>query len=318
MSHDASLDRVIARLKQRRAAGYRAGGGGDGEHVALVVEGGGMRGVAAGGMVSALEDMGLTECFDSIHGSSAGAAAGAYFLCGRANLGTRMFYEDLIDRRFIDLRRMARLDPAMDTDFLVDEVMDRVKPIDFPRIAETAPRLHISLTDIDSGAVHVVSRFEDYAHYRECLKASVTMPVIAGGPRLIDGRRVMDGGLVQQIALDSAFAAGATMVLALMTRREDEKYRPLRSIELTMQSWVLQARYGGRLGAIYRQRNATINRAVACVDSGLGPAGQLVGGIRLHHSIDYVHRLTQDPAMLRLAAEVSRDHVADVFERHIL
>ena len=84
--------RELLRLRQDTASacGNRA----DPYHLALVIEGGGMRGVVSGGMVSALEERALLRCFDSVHGSSAGACAGAYFVAGQARLGTRIFYED--------------------------------------------------------------------------------------------------------------------------------------------------------------------------------------------------------------------------------
>ena len=66
----------------RQEAGSRRASRTDPHHLALVIEGGGMRGVVAGGMVGALEERGFLDCFDSIHGSSAGACAGAYFLAG--------------------------------------------------------------------------------------------------------------------------------------------------------------------------------------------------------------------------------------------
>jgi hypothetical protein len=54
-----------------------------------------MRGVVAGGMVTAIQELGLTDCFDTIHGSSAGACAGAYLITDQAKLGTSIFYEDI-------------------------------------------------------------------------------------------------------------------------------------------------------------------------------------------------------------------------------
>lgn len=45
----------------------------DGRRVALAVEGGGMYGVVAAGMVSALEELDLLHAFDDIYGTSAGA-----------------------------------------------------------------------------------------------------------------------------------------------------------------------------------------------------------------------------------------------------
>lgn len=51
----------------------------DGFKVALVVEGGGMRGCLSAGMVAAIHYLGLEDTFDVIYGSSAGTVIGAYF-----------------------------------------------------------------------------------------------------------------------------------------------------------------------------------------------------------------------------------------------
>ena len=45
----------------------------DGARVALVVEGGGMRGAVSAGMVIAIDELGLTGSFDAVYGASAGA-----------------------------------------------------------------------------------------------------------------------------------------------------------------------------------------------------------------------------------------------------
>jgi len=49
-------------------------------HLALVIEGGGMRGAVSAGMAAALSTLDLLDVFDSIHGSSAGAVVGAYLV----------------------------------------------------------------------------------------------------------------------------------------------------------------------------------------------------------------------------------------------
>lgn len=49
-------------------------------HLALVIEGGGMRGAVSAGMAAALSTLDLLDAFDSVHGSSAGAIVGAYLV----------------------------------------------------------------------------------------------------------------------------------------------------------------------------------------------------------------------------------------------
>jgi len=50
----------------------------DGAHLALSIEGGGMRGSVSAGMTGAIAVLGLLDCFDSVYGSSAGSVVGSY------------------------------------------------------------------------------------------------------------------------------------------------------------------------------------------------------------------------------------------------
>ncbi|MBD1549769.1 patatin-like phospholipase family protein [Roseibium aggregatum] len=205
-----AIKEIISLLFNRRDRSYETSSSSDGNHIALVIEGGGMRGVTAGGMVSALEDFGLTSCFDSIHGSSAGAATGAYFLSNQASFGTSLFYEDINNRNFINPINVLFGKPILDTSFLVDFAMVKKKPIDFKKLQASKAKLYISCTDIDLASPYIISGFKTYDHYRSLLKASMTLPFIAGSAAKVDGRRLLDGGLLQQIAIDSAIQAGAT------------------------------------------------------------------------------------------------------------
>jgi predicted acylesterase/phospholipase RssA len=69
-------------LRERADAGSQPGARDDGHRVALVLEGGGMRGVVSAGMVAALERLGMRDAFDLIVGSSAGAINGMALLSG--------------------------------------------------------------------------------------------------------------------------------------------------------------------------------------------------------------------------------------------
>jgi len=285
----------------------------DAYHVALVIEGGGMRGVAAGGMVSGLESLGLLNCFDSVHGSSAGAATGAYFVAGQARFGTSMFFEDLCGPEFINKKRILFFGPIMDTSFLVDKVMQSTKPLDFAALSTSKIPLHIVGTDIDTGQPVTRTHHDCYKAYREMLKASIAIPFISGGPKTIEGKRVMDGGLIQQIALRSAIDVGATHILVLQTRREDEQIRPPANWKTKLQALFLQLMYGGIIGRILLERSNTINAAVLDVRSGITSEVHCIDSISLDSSIDYIHRLTKSPKPLKDAAIKMEEKVNSVF-----
>jgi len=65
---------------------------GDPFHLALAIEGGGMRGAVSAGMAAAIASLGLTDAFDSIYGSSAGSVVGAYMVSRQMCVGTYFGY----------------------------------------------------------------------------------------------------------------------------------------------------------------------------------------------------------------------------------
>src|SRR5947209_1851988 len=96
---------VAQLLLDRQRTFSKPGSRADNRTIALAVEGGGMRGVVSAGMVAALEQLDLLHSFDVVYGASAGAVSAAYFVAGQARYGTTIFYDDINNRRFIDLRR---------------------------------------------------------------------------------------------------------------------------------------------------------------------------------------------------------------------
>ena len=66
------------------------------DKIALVVEGGGMRGCVSAGMVCAIHALGLSDTIDVVYGSSAGAVIAAYFVSKQLPyFGTEVYYDSL-------------------------------------------------------------------------------------------------------------------------------------------------------------------------------------------------------------------------------
>jgi predicted patatin/cPLA2 family phospholipase len=264
-------------------------------HLALVIEGGGMRSVVASAMATALQKRSLLNAFDSIHGSSAGACAGAYFLAGQAGLGTRTYYEDINNRRFINRWRPTIGRPILNTHFLIDHVMRVIKPLDVNQILSAGDVLHVVTTDADSGEARIYNQFRNIEHFFSVL----TIPIMGGAPVEVDGTRLVDGGMVQQIALDSAIRAGASHILVLMTRKQGELERPGPTLQLGFESWLLRLFLNAKLAAIYRDRNQNINDVLALVE-GASQSPRIEAIVRPANASN-VDRLTTDTTLLRTA-----------------
>lgn len=239
-----------------------------------------MRGVVSAGMLWALEDLGCHNVFDAVYGSSAGAINAAYFLAGQTGYGTSIYYEDINNRSFIDFWRALAGRPILSLDFLLSDVLGHRKRLEIGRVLESASPLSVVATDVDTGLAQVLSHFSTRHDLLDALRASATMPVIAGGPSLFRGRSYLDASISEPIALPSAEAAGHTHVLVLLTRSGQMRSQPSAldrhfvGPRLRRSSPLLADRYLRRA-----EPYAAILRAI---DRGVGPrAGAAVAGIRV-------------------------------------
>ena len=205
-------DEVLRALLRRRATGERA----DGNRIALVVSGGGMRGAYAGGMVHALDDAGLGGCFDVVYGSSAGAYVGAGLLLGSGQGSARIFFEDMACRAFIDPRRFPRR-PLVSLDHLLDHILVHSKPLHWDRLRDSPVPLRVVATAADDLRPHVLEP-RTSAEWKLALRATASIPLLAGPPVELGGRMWIDGSVTEPLPVVPALREGATHVLALFTR----------------------------------------------------------------------------------------------------
>jgi len=78
MNHSV-IQLIAQRVRTNSTPGNRADNDQE-AHLALAIEGGGMRGAVSAGMAAAIASLGLTDAFDSVYGSSAGCIVGAYMV----------------------------------------------------------------------------------------------------------------------------------------------------------------------------------------------------------------------------------------------
>jgi predicted patatin/cPLA2 family phospholipase len=217
-------------LLDRARSGSRPGARADGHRVALVVEGGAMRGVVSGGMATGLEALGLRDAFDVVYGASAGACAGAYFLAGQARSGARLYYEAVNNRQFIDVFRSLQRRAIVDLDFLFDDVLRHRLPLDFDAVQRSGVEFVVLASHVDgrNGAEeHVeairLSGFEDADDLMGALHASCRMPVVGGAPFTYRGMRYWDAAITQPVPIHAALADGCTHILVLLTLPRDTR-----------------------------------------------------------------------------------------------
>ncbi|MEM9061848.1 MAG: patatin-like phospholipase family protein [Pseudomonadota bacterium] len=298
------IETVAQVLRRRRLTGQTSAE--DGCRVALVAEGGAMRGVFAGGMVSALEAEGYTSCFDLMVGASAGACALAYLRAGQARFGTRMFYEDLNTGVFFRPRRMLAGGPVLSIDYLVDRVFAVIKQLDIGALNAPGATLYVTGTDIDR--VETVDfNLSDYpGRTLDILRATARMPLVSEAPVHLDRRRLLDGALLSPLPTDRAISYGATHVLALLTRQPYSRQIDRASFaERQFAHRFIALRYGRKLAQeITRQRQnyGAVYRELVALEQ-ITVSGAVVAAVAPSGAAPRVHRTSQNTRLLRAGAD---------------
>ncbi|BEL03049.1 hypothetical protein Q0Z83_012400 [Actinoplanes sichuanensis] len=200
-------------LTERR----RTGKNDDGATVALVIEGGGMRGIVSAAMAAAIEEEGYLDAVDLIVGTSAGAVNATAVAVGAAGPMADSYAEIFSSPEFIDVRRFVRGRPVIDGPLLVQRVDEL---FGFGALAGTAQaeKLVMVATDVATGRAEALTGFTDRDDLVGCLHASGLLPLLAGDPVELRGRRWLDGGIVEAVPVLTAAARGATHAIVLATR----------------------------------------------------------------------------------------------------
>ncbi|MGC9972054.1 MAG: patatin-like phospholipase family protein [Bryobacteraceae bacterium] len=182
--------------------------------VGLVIEGGGMRGVYSGGVLVALESLGLKDVFDEVHAESAGAINACYFLASQTEFGASIYLDDLSRPEFINFLRIRRV---LDMDYL-DWVMSEPKRLNVDAVRNSRTRLFVSLTDASNGQTRRIDVSKENLDLRVVLKATAAIVPLYNSAVELDGARYVDGGIANPVPVRDAIDSGCTHILVLLTR----------------------------------------------------------------------------------------------------
>jgi predicted patatin/cPLA2 family phospholipase len=231
---------VVKLVRRRREQGSLPGRRTDGRRVALVIEGGGMRGVVSAGMTAAIEQLDLRDAFDEVHGASAGAFNAAFLLAGQAAYLATLYQYGFGDPQFVSFVRAVRGGPAFDMDHVINHVWTRERPLRFDTVLETGIELHCTATDADRATIVDLTGLGSQPDICCALRASGRLPWLAGGPVSFRGMRLLDATLAEAIPVHVARTT-ATDLLVLQTRPHGVSHSPLSPVVARMTDRYLRA-----------------------------------------------------------------------------
>jgi predicted patatin/cPLA2 family phospholipase len=252
-------------------------------------------------MTIAVEQLGLLPLFDAVYGSSAGALNAAWLLCGRAESTMHAWWDPSIMRATIDPRRALRRQPIVDTRFVVHTVYTEIMPMGFQEILDSAVEFHPIATDALTGrATDLHGWIADQSSLQAALCATTAMPLLTGDPIVIDGRRFVDAGVSEPVPVRTALAQKATHIVALRTRRIDEKpSAPSRTERLVLSRWFTKHAPGALEPWLRREAVRTEEERLLASHPATVQIRPPLGSVR-------IGRTERRPSMLREAVRTGR------------
>lgn len=221
-----------------------------------------MRGTVSAGMALALHELGVVSAFDAVYGSSAGAITGAWLLSSTPE-GLRGWADPDYAKTLIRWSSLLRGRPVVDVHTLVEVVYQTEFPMDFDSVLASPIEYHPLGTDAETGeSTDLRPMIAGPVELRLALRASASLPFLAGPPVELGGRRFYDAGVAESIPFRTPLAQGATHVLLLRSRR------PLTPEQVDPQADDLDDLNGGAAGDAENGPPAAADSASAGVPDG--------------------------------------------------
>jgi len=223
---------------------------------ALVVEGGGMRGVFTAGVLDAFLEAGF-DPFDLYLGVSSGACNLASHLAGQRRRNVRIYTGIMARPEFLSFAKFVRGGNWMDLDYLW-RAIDEEDPLDIPAIFRREKHDFIAVgTSAATGEpLYLRPRADDCS---DVLKGSSALPFLYRGSVEVGGERVIDGGIADPLPAAEAFRLGARRIVVVRTRTAS--YRKKRGLEHSLSAFALRG-----LPALSRAVKAQPAAYGRCVD----------------------------------------------------
>ena len=185
------------------------------EKTGLVLEGGGMRGVFTCGVLDYLMDNKIS--FPYAIGVSAGACNGLSYMSHQKGRGKYSNIDLLAKYKYIGIRPLLKKRGLIDQQLLFHRFPDRILPYNYKAYAENPGRFEMVTTDCRTGQASYWEEKYDEKRIIDIVKASSSLPYAC--PIIyVDGRPMLDGGIVDSIPLLRAYEQGYDKCVVVLTR----------------------------------------------------------------------------------------------------
>ena len=259
-----------------------------GDNTALILEGGGLRGVFTCGVLDCFMDKGIR--FPFTVGVSAGACNGLSYMSGQRGRA-KSSNIDLMDKHhYVGFKYLLTQGCIMDYKLLFEDFPEKIIPYDYEAYFANTDRFVMVTTNCLTGKAEYLEEKTDSKRVMDIVRASSSLPYVTK-ITYVDGVPMLDGGIADPIPVEYARSQGYERMVVILTRnkgyRKNEKQLPVPKF--------IYRRYP-ELRKTLASRNAQYNRTMEMIER-LEDEGRMTV-IRPVHPIE-VDRMEKDTDKLR-------------------
>ena len=227
-------------------------------NTALVLEGGGLRGVFTCGVLDCFMDNGLR--FPFTVGVSAGACNGLSFMSGQRGRA-KASNIDLMDKhRYVGFRYLLTQGCIMDYKLLFEDFPEKIIPYDYEAYFSSTDRFVMVTTNCLTGKAEYFEEKSDSKRVMAIVRASSSLPYVTK-ITYVDGVPMLDGGIADPIPVEYVQSQGYESMVIILTRnkgyRKNERQMPVPKI--------IYRKYP-ELRKTLARRNAQYNRTMEMIE----------------------------------------------------
>ncbi len=228
------------------------------ENTALVLEGGGLRGVFTCGVLDCFMDHRVR--FPFIVGTSAGACNGLSYMSGQRGRA-RCSNIDLMDKyHYVGFKYLLTQGCIMDYKLLFEDFPEKIIPYDYEAYFSNPTRFVMVTTNCLTGKAEYLEEKSSADRVMSIVRASSSLPFVTK-ITYVDGVPMLDGGIVDSIPVKYALEQGYEDIVVVLTRNKGyrKKEGKMRAAK------AFYRKYPDLQKALY-ERNAVYNQTMDMIE----------------------------------------------------
>lgn len=183
-------------------------------NAALILEGGGMRGLYTAGVLDFFYDKNIE--FSSLYGVSAGACHGCNYLSKQRERGLKVYTEHVHDKRYMGIGNLIKTGDYFSKDFNLNIVPNELNKFDYETMRSSKCDFYAVVTNCETGKPEYL-KVDDLKKDLDKVWASSSLPMLS---RMVtvDGNKYLDGGVADSIPIKRSIKDGNKKNVVVLTR----------------------------------------------------------------------------------------------------